>query len=54
MKFDQRNSESVYFIQDDSKAYIGSNLLQCSSMIMHFDSLEQVNNIDFLLSQKVK
>ena len=41
------NSESVYFIQDDSKAYIGSNYIQCSSMIMHFDSLEQVNNIDF-------
>ena len=52
--FIKGNSESVYFIQDDSKAFIGANYIQCSSMTMHFDSVEQVNNIDFFTKPEGK
>lgn len=41
------NAESVYFIQEDNKSYLGTNYIQCSSMVMHFDSAQKINNIDF-------
>ncbi|MDQ3142352.1 MAG: hypothetical protein M3Q56_08930 [Bacteroidota bacterium] len=41
------NSESVYFIQDDEKSYIGTNFIQCSRMKIRFNENEQIDKIDF-------
>jgi lipopolysaccharide transport protein LptA len=41
------NAESVYFIQEDDKGYIGTNYIQCSSMLIQFNEEEKVDKIHF-------
>jgi len=41
------NAESVYFIQDAGKGYIGTNVIQCSSMKFVFNDDKKIDYIDF-------
>ena len=42
------NGESIYFIQDDSMAYVGGNKSVCSKMIIYMrDSVNEVDHITF-------
>lgn len=41
------NAESVYFIQDESNAYIGANIIQCSQMKIVFNDAEKIDKIHF-------
>lgn len=43
----QGNAESVYFIQDDDKAYIGTNYIKSSSMKMVFNEQRKIDKIHF-------
>lgn len=43
------NAESVYFLQDDTKEYIGTNYIQCSRMNLHFTPDQKVSHIDFYI-----
>lgn len=45
------NAESVYYAQDEQKAYIGVNKTACSSMLIYFGSNE-VDNIMFYAEPK--
>ena len=40
------NAQSIYYLQDDNKAYIGVNKTDCTAMTFHFE--EQLDHIDFL------
>ena len=43
------NGESIYFIQDDSSAYVGGNKSFCSKMVLYMsDSTDEVEHISFL------
>jgi lipopolysaccharide export system protein LptA len=43
------NGESIYFIQDDSSAYVGGNKSLCSRMVLYMsDSTDEVEHITFL------
>lgn len=43
------NGESIYFIQDDSSAYLGGNKSLCSRMILYMkDTTDEVDRITFL------
>lgn len=48
----QGNAESVYFIKDDEKGFIGTNFIQCSSMRLNFNSDEKIEFIDFFTKPK--
>ncbi|MBK8485217.1 MAG: hypothetical protein IPO86_05210 [Saprospiraceae bacterium] len=48
----QGNAESVYFILDDEKGYIGTNFIQCSSMHLIFNEQEKIETIDFFTKPK--
>ena len=39
------NAQSVYYLQDESKAYVAVNKTICSGMVFHFE--EQLDHIDF-------
>lgn len=41
------NAESVYFLQDGDKGYMGTNFIQCSSMKFNFTSDKKIEFIDF-------
>ncbi len=41
------NAESVYFIEDDGKGYVGTNFIQCSSMKFIFSGDKKIDYIDF-------
>jgi lipopolysaccharide export system protein LptA len=43
----QGNAESVYFIQDEDKAYIGTNYIKSSSMKMVFNDQRKIDKIHF-------
>lgn len=48
----QGNAESVYFILDEAKGYIGTNFIQCSSMRFFFNLDEKIDHIDFYTKPK--
>ncbi len=48
----QGNAESIYFIKDDEKGYIGTNFIQCSSMRFYFNPEEKIDHIDFFTKPK--
>ena len=48
----QGNAESVYFIKDDEKGFIGTNFIQCSSMRLNFNADEKIEFIDFFTKPK--
>jgi lipopolysaccharide export system protein LptA len=50
----QGNAESVYFILDDEKGYVGTNSIQCSSMRFFFNEQEKIDHIDFFTKPKGK
>ena len=41
------NAESIYFIQEDNKSYIGTNFIQCSKMNIQFNEQQKIHLIDF-------
>lgn len=41
------NAETIYFVQDDDKDYIGMNYIQCSSMRINFLQNQKIDNIHF-------
>lgn len=47
----QGNAESVYYVQDDLKAYVGVNKTICSDMLLHFGNNE-VEKIVFFAEPK--
>ncbi len=43
------NGESIYFIQDDSSAYVGGNKTLCSKMVIHMkNDKKEVDHITFI------
>ncbi len=50
----QGNAESVYFILDEKKGYVGTNNIQCSSMRFFFNNEEKIDYIDFYTKPKGK
>lgn len=50
----QGNAESIYFILDDVKGYVGTNVIQCSSMRFFFNDEEKIDHIDFYKKPKGK
>jgi lipopolysaccharide export system protein LptA len=48
----QGNAESVYFVREDEKGYVGTNFIQCSSMRFFFNAEEKVDHIDFYTTPK--
>lgn len=46
------NAESVYFLKDDDKGYIGTNFIQCSNMKLFFNEEKKVDYIDFFTKPK--
>ncbi|MBK9106991.1 MAG: hypothetical protein IPM92_01075 [Saprospiraceae bacterium] len=43
------NAESVYFLQDGDKGYMGTNFIQCSRMKFNFTSDKKIDYIDFFI-----
>ena len=41
------NAETIYFVQDDGRDYIGMNYIQCSSMRINFLKNRKIDNIHF-------
>ncbi|MBK9270139.1 MAG: hypothetical protein IPM48_00955 [Saprospiraceae bacterium] len=41
------NAESHYFIQDESKSYIGANYIKCSKMRIYFAGEQKIDKIHF-------
>lgn len=48
----QGNAESIYFIKDDVKGYVGTNFIQCSSIRFFFGPEEKIERIDFYTKPK--
>lgn len=46
------NAESVYFLKDDDKGYIGTNFIQCSNMKLFFNEEKKIDFIDFFNKPK--
>ncbi len=46
------NAESVYFVSEEGKGYIGANVIECSSILIEFNNEEKVDKIHFFKKPK--